>query len=66
MTIIYPSKQYRMSELLAWWNFSKSFGQELTINPINPEAPKLLQCSMTITCDDDIASLTQWLGGLPA
>ena len=62
--IVNPYKEYTLTDLLAWFQESQQKQETLFINPCNPKDVPFLQTSATINCRDDIATLTQWLGGL--
>jgi hypothetical protein len=58
-------KEYTLSQLETWWMIAQQTPeQELIIDPCNPGMPKILQTKATIRKMDDLAVLTQWLGGL--
>lgn len=58
-------KEYTLKQLKTWWFFAQQTEEkELIIDPCNPAMPKILQTKATILKDDDLAVLTQWLGGL--
>lgn len=63
--IINPVGQYSLRQLKEWFKEAQQKDEELIINPCNPKDVPFLHCSMTIRCRDDIAILTQWLGGIP-
>lgn len=62
--IINPVKEYTLTDLMNWFKESQEKKEELIIDPCNPIAPKFLHAKIIIRCYDDIAVLTQWLGGL--
>lgn len=62
--IVNPDKEYALTELFCWFQEVQQKNEPLFINPCNPKDVPFLQTSATINCRDDIAILTQWLGGL--
>jgi hypothetical protein len=47
-----------------WYKEAQLQGEELIIDPCNPRDPKILHTWTVIRNRDDIAVLTQWLGGM--
>lgn len=62
--IVNPDKEYTLTELFTWFQEAQQKQETLFVNPCNPSDVPFLQTSATINCRDDIACLTQWLGGL--
>lgn len=62
--LIHPNSEYTIEDLLFWFKQAREKNEVLVIDPCNPNDPKLLQTIATIRTPDDIAVLTQWLGGL--
>jgi len=60
-----PGEQYTMKDLDAWFSQAQEDGEDLEIFPCNPKDAKMLWTKMVIKEKDDIAVLTQWLGGIP-
>ena len=57
--------QYTLSDLEIWFSEAQQKGEVLEIFPCNPEDVPFLWSKATIKTRDDIATLTQWLGGIP-
>ena len=55
---------YGMKQLEEWFAESQKRGEKLVISPCNPKDTLMIQTKATIRCWDDMAILTQWLGGL--
>jgi hypothetical protein len=66
--IIHPEvgKQYGLAQLYKWYAESKNKGEVLEIDPCNPKDVPYLWTKAIINSTDDVATLTQWLGGIPA
>lgn len=58
-------KKITLSQLNAWYMESLQKGESLEIFPCNPTEVPFLWCKAVINDRDDIATLTQWLGGVP-
>jgi hypothetical protein len=62
--IVRPDKEYTLTDVMKWFEESKANQEVLIIDPCNPLDAKSLQARITIKSIDDIAVLTQWLGGM--
>lgn len=60
-----PGKKYTIEQLHRWFDEARSKGEELVLSPCNPWEPLLLQSKATANTMDDVAVITQWVGGLP-
>jgi len=54
-----------LTELNTWFMESLQKNELLEIYPCNPTDVPFLWCKAVIVNRDDIATLTQWLGGIP-
>ncbi len=62
---INPKEPYTLTQLNIWFMEAIQKGETLEIFPVNPTEVPFLQCGMELKERDDVACLTQWLGGLP-
>jgi len=62
--IVTPGEEYTLTQLNAWFEQAQAEGQILVLDPCNPADVPFLRTKATIATRDDIAVLTQWLGGL--
>jgi hypothetical protein len=62
--IVDPTKEYTLTELRSWFSKAINNKEELTIDPCNPQDAPVLQTKAIIRTMDDLAILTQWLGGI--
>lgn len=58
-------KPISLIQLNLWYMESLQKNETLEIFPCNPTDVPFLWCKATISNRDDIATLTQWLGGIP-
>ena len=57
-------KMYRLTDLHKWFAQALAKGEVLEIFPANPTDSEMLWTKAVISSQDDIAALTQWLGGI--
>ncbi len=62
--VVNPTQEYTLTELQAWFEQAQGEGKTLVIDPCNPGDVPYLQTWASVDTRDDMAVLTQWLGGL--
>ena len=62
--VINPTQEYTLTELQGWFDDAQKEGEVLFLDPCNPGDVPFLRTTATIATRDDMAVLTQWLGGL--
>jgi hypothetical protein len=63
--IVNPTEKYTLTQLEKWFETAQELKETLYIDPCNPTDPPVLRTWCVINTHDDLAVLTQWLGGLP-